>query len=176
LSRCQSLEVLLDRFHFALRRAATAVLTRGVHTTLRAFARRATPTVGFGWSTCSTSALRRLPNAATLLVSGGHPYSLAILPYYEPPRLSPRRRSGVSRLVSGVLDVTWAVDPSQWSVVAPTRDPVCLHASIRSSVTSYPHTTLAVVVRLSARRLGLPIPISPARPLFICGFRPQTFG
>jgi hypothetical protein len=131
-----------------------------------------------GWSTCSTNALRRRPNAAVLLVSGGHPYSLAILIYYDPPRLSPQRRSGVSRLVSDGLDVTRAVNPSAsgpWPI--PTRDPVCLHASICSSVTSYPHTTLAVVVRLSARRLGLPVPISPIRLLSDSGFRPiPSFG
>jgi len=178
LSRRRSLEVLRDRFHFASRRGATAVLTRGVHTTRRDFSRRATPTSGLGWSIWSTSALRRRLNAAALLVSGGHPYSLAIPVYYGPPRLSPEQRQGVSRLVSGGLDVTWAVNPSAsgpWPT--PTRGPVCLHASIRSSVTSYPHTTLAVVVRLLARRLGLPVPISPIRLLSVPGFRPEpSFG
>lgn len=112
LSRRQSLEVLLDRFHPASRRAATAVLTLGVRATHRSFLRHATPTLGLGWSIWSTNALRRRLNAAALLVSGGHPYSLAIPVYYGPLRLSPKRRQGVSRLVSGGLDVTWAVNPS----------------------------------------------------------------
>jgi hypothetical protein len=119
LSRRRSLAVLLDRFHPASRRMATAVLTRGVHATRRGFTRRATPTVGLGWSICSPSVLRRRLNAAALLVSGGHPYSLAIPTYYDPPRPSPERRSGVSRLVSGGLDVTpGGVNPKRQRSVA----------------------------------------------------------
>lgn len=93
-------------FSHRLATGANAVLTRGVRTTHRSYNRRATPTLGLGWSICSTNALRRRPNAAALLVSGGHPYSLAIPIYYGPFRPSPKRRSGVSRLVSGGLDMT----------------------------------------------------------------------
>jgi len=140
LSRCQSLAVLLGRFHSALRRVANAVVTRGVRTTQRVCTRHATPTLGLGWSICSTNTLRCRLNAAALLVSGGHPYSLAIPTYYEPSRLSPKRRSGVSRLVSGGLDMTWVVNPRQWSVadLDPWSClPACEHSFERDLIPAY---------------------------------------
>jgi hypothetical protein len=86
--------------------------------------------------------LRRRLNAAALLVSGGHPYSLAIPTYYDPPRPSPEQRSGVSRLVSGGLDVTrevvhrarqWSVaDPDPWSCL-----PACEHSFERDLIPAH---------------------------------------
>jgi len=55
--------------------------------------------------------------------------------------------------------------------LAATRHPVCLHASIRESVISYLRTTLAVLIRLLARRLGTQTPISPIRPFLPHDFR-----
>lgn len=56
-----------------------------------------------------------------------------------------------------------------------TRNPVYLRASIRSSVTSYLHTTLAVTVRLLAPRLGTQPPISPIPPFLPHNFRRAEF-
>jgi len=81
-------------------------------------------------------------NAAALLVSGGHPYSLAIPTYYDPLRLSPKRRSGVSRLVSGgfrrdALDCS----PNAPAVCGRPR-PVVLFACMRAFVWAWPHTRI----------------------------------
>jgi len=81
-------------------------------------------------------------NAAALLVSGGHPYSLAIPTYYDPLRLSPKRRSGVSRLVSGGLDVMhWIVHPTRQRSVADPDPwsclPACEHSFERDLIPAY---------------------------------------
>lgn len=86
LSRCLPRRSLLDRFRRTARHRVGYIPVHGawVRTTHRPFGPCATPTLGLGWCSCSTVALRRRPNAAGLLVSGGHPYSLAILAYYGP--------------------------------------------------------------------------------------------
>jgi hypothetical protein len=48
----------------------------------------ATPTLGLGWSICSTVSLRIRPNAAVLLFSRHHRYSPAIQTHYVPLVLS----------------------------------------------------------------------------------------
>lgn len=63
-----------------------SVLASWVHATRHGFPQRATPTLGLGWSICSTMTLRPWPNAADLLLSGNRPYSPAILTYYDPPQ------------------------------------------------------------------------------------------
>jgi hypothetical protein len=55
-------------------------------------------------------------DAAVLLVSGGHPYSPAIQPHYIPDPLSRVGETGVSRLVSGGLDLTNGFAACQRSV------------------------------------------------------------
>jgi hypothetical protein len=120
--------------------------------------------------------LRRRLNAAALLVSGGHPYSLAIPTYYDPPRPSPEQRSGVSRLVSGGLDVTrevvhrarqWSVaDPDPWSCL-----PACEHSFERDLIPAHYTCRSCSPVGWEARTANSDF----TNPPFIRhGFRPHT--
>jgi len=93
--------VIFARPRFRGKRRLLLTLASRVRITHRRFHLCATPTLGLGWSTCSTAPLRVRPNAAVLLFSRYHRYSPAIQTHYVPHLLSQVRESGVRRLVSG---------------------------------------------------------------------------
>lgn len=100
----------------------------------------------------------RVTNTTVLLLSQDYCYLPVIQTHYGPVMLSPDEESDVRARL-------WLFKPPLLTVLPTSiQYPIHLRAGICLSVTLYSHTTLAVIVRLLAPRLGTQSPISPTRP------------
>jgi len=136
------------------------------HTTTQCFHHAATLILGLGCSTCSIRPSRSAPNAAVLLFSRGYRYS----PVLQPITSTALRAGDPSRACDTSVGIGVRVRP--WSFGSPISgrardlDPTS-HLPARGhsfKLASYSRTTLAVLVRRLARRLGMQPPISTTHP------------